>query len=325
MTQSNGTIRPLVAGDLSRVIEIDENNTGRSRKSFFEKRVDAALQEAKEFIYIAYEENDQVEGYLLARLQQGEFGVVQTVAVLDDIGVSQTCQKKGVGQALMEELVKLTKGKDIHEIRSQVDWSDQSVMHYFAASGFNLAPRYVYEREAGYLDGEVDEDDVEPIEVDFSDPSADDSAALSRDHVPCRSLGKEDLPALVKIDRKTMGYDRSAYYDRKVSEVIDESGIRVSLVAELDEHVVGFVMARVDFGGFGKTEPSAVIDTLGVDPDYAHQNVGSALLSQLMANLAVLRADKVQTEVGAKQLDLIGFLQKNGFAPSQTLSCSRVV
>ena len=47
----------------------------------------------------------------------------------------------------------------------------------------------------------------------------------------------------------------------------------------------GFLMARVDFGEFGRTEPTAVLDTIGVDPDYTRQHVGRALLEQLLLNL----------------------------------------
>ncbi|VAV95052.1 hypothetical protein MNBD_ALPHA02-1528 [hydrothermal vent metagenome] len=325
MTEFEGMMRPLTAGDLSQVIDIDENNTGRSRKGFFEKRVAAALKEPKRYVFIAYENDGAVQGYLLARLQKGEFGGESTVAVVDDIGVSSAAQGKGIGRHLMAELKSIVQKKDIHEIRSQADWNDQNILHFFAASGFDLAPRYIYERDAAYMDREVIEEDDEPFEVDFSDPSGDDSMALSRDKVPCRSLKENDLAALIKIDGKIMGYDRTSYYERKMKEIMQESGIRVSLVAELDDHVVGFVMARVDFGEFGQTEPSAIIDTLGVDPAYAHKHVGSALLSQLMANLTVLRTDRVRTEVGAKQLALQGFLQNNGFGTAQSLSLTMTV
>jgi len=315
-----GKLRPLTADDLSQVIEIDESNTGRSRKDFFEKRLAAALKDPKQYVYSAFENDDGIQGYLLARLQEGEFGGDKIIAVIDDIGVRHELQGKAIGRLLMEELTRIIQKRNIQEIRSQADWADQSMLRFFAAAGFKLAPRYIYERETGYLDRDITESDDEPLERDFSDPSGDDRAALSRDKVPCRSLKKEDGAAVIKIDRKIVGYDRSRYFNRIIEEVFQDSAIRVSLVAECDDHVVGFVMARVDFGEFGKTEPAAVIDTLGVDPGYAHRHVGSALLSQLLANLAVLRADYVRTEVGARQLGLQGFLQKSGFSTAQSLS-----
>ena len=78
-------------------------------------------------------------------------------------------------------------------------------------------------------------------------------------------------------------------------------------------------MARADLGDFGRTEPVAVIDTLGVDPEYAHRGIGRALLSQLFANLDALRVERVETIVPQRNLGLLGFLYAAGFAPSQRL------
>jgi ribosomal protein S18 acetylase RimI-like enzyme len=130
------------------------------------------------------------------------------------------------------------------------------------------------------------------------------------------------MPMLIRIDKKVTGQDHSAYYERKVNEVLNESGIRVSLVGELDGQVVGFIMARVDYGEYDRTEPIAVLDTIGVHPDFGNKNVGSALLAQLLGNLATLRLDKIRTQVDADHFDVLSFLMKNGFYPSQELAFS---
>ncbi len=160
-------------------------------------------------------------------------------------------------------------------------------------------------------------------EADFSSPDGDDFDALSRDRIPVRSMNADDLDALIAIDRRTTGSDRSAYYHRKQREVLHGSGVRVSLVAEQDGHPVGFIMARVDYGEFGHTAPEAVMDTIGVDPGYRGRGVGQALMSQLVANLATLRVENIRTELDWNDVDLINFLDELGFAPAQriVLSC----
>lgn len=164
-----------------------------------------------------------------------------------------------------------------------------------------------------------------PRETDYSRPSGEDFAALSRDRVPIRSLSERDFPHLVAIDHRLTGRDRSAYYELRLAESLNESGVRVSLVAELDGHVAGFVMARVDFGEFGRIDPEAVIDTIGVDPAYSHRNVGRALVSQLLQNLAALRVERVRTEVSWNSFGLLSFLERCGFRPSQRLVFRRTV
>jgi len=159
------------------------------------------------------------------------------------------------------------------------------------------------------------------VELDFSAPSGDAEDALSRDRVEIRSLHADDLPALLAIDRAITHEDRGEYLSHQFSEAMERSGIRVSLVAEGESgQPIGFMMARVDFGEFGRTEPEAVMDTLGVDPLYSHAGVGSALMSQLLANLRSLRVDKVRTGVRWNDYALLHYLEACGFRPSQRLA-----
>ena len=159
-------------------------------------------------------------------------------------------------------------------------------------------------------------------ERDYSQPLHDDFDAPSRDLVPVRSLIETDLDQIVRIDRRITNRDRSSYLRRKVDEALRETGVRISLVAEKDERVVGFIMARVDYGEFGQTDTVAVIDTIGVDPLEQSHNVGSALVSQLIRNLGSLRVDTVRTEVRWQDFGLNRFLAYCGFNPSQRVALS---
>jgi ribosomal protein S18 acetylase RimI-like enzyme len=165
----------------------------------------------------------------------------------------------------------------------------------------------------------------EAAEIDYSGPIADEFEALSRDKVPVRSLDSADLAALISIDRKITGRDRRVYFEERLEETLEQSAIRVSLVAELNGRPVGFIMARVDFGEFGRAEPEAVIDTIGVEPLYGHMEIGSALLSQLLTNLAALHVLEIRTELAWDEFALMSFLAHAGFRPSQRLALRRSI
>ncbi len=165
----------------------------------------------------------------------------------------------------------------------------------------------------------------EVAEIDYGKPAAPDFGPLARDRILVRTMVDSDLNALVAIDRRITRRDRSAYFQRKLVEALHESDVRVSLVAERDGGPVGFIMARVDFGEFGRMEPTAVMDTLGVDPDYHDQGVGRALLSQLLMNLMTLRVEQIRTEIDWRDLELLGFLDHCGFRPSQQLCFERAL
>jgi ribosomal protein S18 acetylase RimI-like enzyme len=154
------------------------------------------------------------------------------------------------------------------------------------------------------------------------DGRPDEGETLARDQVLVRSLQEADLGRVVRIDERITGRNRHAYYERKFSEALRESGVRISLVVETDGLVTGFVMARVDYGEFGQAEATATIDTIGVDPTASGARIGQALVSQLLVNLGALRVETVRTEVRWRDLELLGFLNSCGFAPAQRLSFS---
>jgi len=164
-----------------------------------------------------------------------------------------------------------------------------------------------------------------PLSPDAADTELDDHDAAHSDPVFVRTLSREDFAEVVRINRKIIGRDRTEYFERKFDEALHESAVQVSLVAEIDSRPVGFIMARVDPGDFGQTEPVAVIDTLGVDPLRAGNGVGKALLRQLLMNLGALRVDRVETQVATDNFDLLGFFLRNGGGPSQRLAfCKRL-
>ncbi len=143
------------------------------------------------------------------------------------------------------------------------------------------------------------------MEIDTDNPA--------RDLVLVRNLRADDLDLLVAIDAAATGRRRERFLALKVKQAFTDSGIAASLVAELDDHVVGFVLARVYYGEFGVVEPAAVLDVLGVHPDYRGRHVASALVDQLRTNLLGLGIPTLQTEVRWSSPELITFFQHEGF------------
>lgn len=150
--------RPLEADDLERVVAIDHAHAGQSRRHFFEKRLAAARLHPDDFIQVGVTRSGVLSGFAVARIQRGEFGREPTTAVLEAMGVEPESRHLGVGQLLMAELAKVAQGKGVRSLQSQVDWKDQDLLRFFAASGFELAPRLALERQVGELPDEPEED-----------------------------------------------------------------------------------------------------------------------------------------------------------------------
>ena len=134
-----------------------------------------------------------------------------------------------------------------------------------------------------------------------------------------RSLRRDDLARLVRMDQAITGRNRSTWYEGKLQRAMTESDVKISLGAEVDGTLVGAVLGSLHYGEFGLPEPIAVLDTILVDPSQARHGVGTALLDQLVKNLSALGIERLRTEVAWDEHDLNRFLASRGFSPAPRL------
>ncbi|MBM4059528.1 MAG: GNAT family N-acetyltransferase [Planctomycetes bacterium] len=139
------------------------------------------------------------------------------------------------------------------------------------------------------------------------------------DPVVVRNLRPRDLDAVILLDSKITGRKRTEYFKTKLAQALSDTGIQVSLAAEVDGQFAGFLLARVYYGEFGAMEQVAVLDTIGVNPNQRGVGVGKALLRQLQQNLRGLGIGSLATEVAWDDVELVAFFQKSGFRPAPRL------
>jgi len=324
---SGFTLRRLARNDLDSVVQIDASITGRSRRIYFERRLAAALHEPSLHVQYGLEQNGSLTGYILGRRLEGEFGSPDPALRLEVVGVKADRQGCGQGSKLLGMLETEAKRLDIGELRTLAAWRDHGMLRFLDRAGFQLGRNHVIDClvNAGHIASSAKDKVLAPehhhlgAEIDYSASPANDFEALPRDRIDVRSLAPEDVEGMARIDRTITGRDRGAYFARQLSEVLQDSAIRVSLVAHCDGSVAGYLTAKVDFGDFGRTEPVAVIDTIGVDPGLGGSGIGSAMLSQLCVNLEALQVERVETVIAREHIDLLAFFYKSGFAPSERL------
>jgi N-acetylglutamate synthase-like GNAT family acetyltransferase len=320
------TIRPLAREDLPAVIEIDASIEGHSRRTYVERRLAAALREPALHAQFAVSDGRGLAGYILGRVLMGEFGRSKASLRLELVGVRPDAQRGGAGSQLFDGLSQWAARHGIETLRTSATWSNAQMLAWLHAVGFRLAPEIVLGLAA---------DRAQPLEepaitlpeghgpgheADFGAPEANDHERMARGQVEIRPMAPGDLHEILRIDRAITGQHRSGYMESLLAESMEASRTRVSLVGRMDGAIVGFVMARADVGDFGRTEPVAVLDTIGVDPEYAHRGIGRELLARLMDNVSQLQVERVETLVRIADLELLRFFQREGFVPSQRLS-----
>jgi ribosomal protein S18 acetylase RimI-like enzyme len=140
------------------------------------------------------------------------------------------------------------------------------------------------------------------------------------DEVLVRNLRPRDLEAVILLDSKITGRRRAEYFKLKLAQALSDTGIQVSLAAEFDGTLAGFLLARVYYGEFGVTGQTAVLDTVGVAPNLRGKGIGRALLRQLRHNLEGLGISRLQTEVSWDDQALLRFFHQSGFRPAPRIS-----
>jgi ribosomal protein S18 acetylase RimI-like enzyme len=318
-------VRPLARGDLDAVVAIDATVERRVRRGYIERRLAAALREPEMHAQFAATDSRGVAGYILARTLRGEFGRAAPALRIELVGVRGDRRGQGIGERLLGALIEHGRARGVRELRTAASWNDHAMLRWLDGCRFDLAANHIVDCDVdggSYVearDARATSYDLPEAEIDFGASKGNDFERLARDAVDVRTLCADDLNDIARIDRALTGRDRQAYIGGKIAEALTDSGVRVSLTARLDDVIVGYVMARADLGDFGRLEPTAVVDTIGVDPEYAHRGVGHALMSQLFVNLGALRIDRVESVVAPQDLALLGFLYDIGFAPSRRL------
>jgi len=319
--------RPLAPSDLDAVVAIDAELTGRTRRAYFERRLAAALRQPALHLQFAAEQDGVFAGHALARVLEGEFGRSKPGLRLEVISVARPAQGRGIGRALHGALEQAARKRSIGELRTAAPWRDHAMLRFLAGAGYALSGALVLDcalRGSPLLARPESFNSPSRDKLgdpnDWSAPAANDFEQLARDIADVRLLTAKDIDDVVRIDHHVTGRDRRAYVQHALDEALRESGVRISLAARIDGVMAGYVMARADLGDFGRTEPVAVIDTLGVSPEYAHRGIGHALLQQLFLNLDALRIERVETLVAVRAAALLGFFLDAGFAPAQRLA-----
>jgi ribosomal protein S18 acetylase RimI-like enzyme len=134
----------------------------------------------------------------------------------------------------------------------------------------------------------------------------------SLENVKIRALKKEDLEAIVGIDEKVLGENRRGYWERKLGGMSNRSS-QISLVAEVEGEVVGFILGVISGWEFGVPETIGWMDTIGVDPVYQKKGVATALAYELVKHLRMIGVRTIYTLVSWNDWALLQFFHAMGF------------
>jgi N-acetylglutamate synthase-like GNAT family acetyltransferase len=138
-------------------------------------------------------------------------------------------------------------------------------------------------------------------------------------NVYVRNLEKGDLSLIVGIEERVTGIARPQYWEKRIeiSEAIRPHW--ASLVAEVDNRVVGFLLGRAGELEFGLPGTVAWIEIIGVDPAYRHHGIARSLVEQFGDSAEDHGIKTIFTLVNSQQSDMQQFFNRLGFTQGKML------
>ncbi len=132
------------------------------------------------------------------------------------------------------------------------------------------------------------------------------------ENVKIRTLRREDLDAIVEVERRVLGQVRKEYWERKLATV-DRAASEASFIAEKEGAVVGFILADVSGWEFGVADTSGWIETIGVAPEFQKKGLATALIQEAIKHFRSLGVKTIYTLVSWDDWDLLQFFRAMGF------------
>jgi ribosomal protein S18 acetylase RimI-like enzyme len=141
LAEEDVEIRVMRESDIGPVAEIDYKVFGKRRPEYYERKIAEVLDEERGRLVtsLVAEVGGQVAGFIMGSVYLGEFGIPETIASIDTIGVDPEFQRQGVAGYMLEEF-KTTVGKaGVSKIHTLVNWTDTDLLGFFANGGFVAA------------------------------------------------------------------------------------------------------------------------------------------------------------------------------------------
>ena len=137
-------------------------------------------------------------------------------------------------------------------------------------------------------------------------------AAEQKPQVIVRKITEDDIEDVLAIDRGITGNDRALTYASAPNSYVGGE-LGVSVVAEVDGKVVGFLLGQITDSPFGRSD-TALMLLMGVDPGYRRRSIGSRLVKAFEGCCREKGVNSVHVMVSWQDWWLLSFIKSMGFS-----------
>ncbi|MBI4291549.1 MAG: GNAT family N-acetyltransferase [Betaproteobacteria bacterium] len=130
-------MRIMKPSDLDAIVRIDEQTSRQNRREYYERKLAVLLDKLHTINSSLVAEIDgKVVGFIMGDIYFGEFGIPETSATIDTLGVDPALQHHGIASDLMDQFIMNMKVAGVNKIYTLVNWEDFGLERFFSRHKF---------------------------------------------------------------------------------------------------------------------------------------------------------------------------------------------
>jgi N-acetylglutamate synthase-like GNAT family acetyltransferase len=142
MAAENRIMRVLKRDDLKAVIAIDALVSKQQRDEYYERKFASILNSSHNVnSSIVCEIGGRVVGFVMGDVYFGEFGIPETNATIDTIGVHPDFTNRGVASEMLDQFMMNMKAAGVRKVYTLVNWDNFGLEKFFAHHKFSPSKR----------------------------------------------------------------------------------------------------------------------------------------------------------------------------------------
>ncbi len=142
------------------------------------------------------------------------------------------------------------------------------------------------------------------------------------DRVEIREITLKDAEAIQEIRKAISEDDADVDFVKIIEQQIAEGADKSSLVAFIDDRVVGYMISTTLLAGFG-IKKSAWIMAIGVLPESMGQGIGLKLANKICDIYKEKGINHIYSSVRWDSTDVLSFFKKLGFERSEFINLKK--
>ena len=169
----------------------------------------------------------------------------------------------------------------------------------------------------------------------------------SKAETKIRPMTLQDLDAIFSIDHKIRAMGKAVTYANLTTERIFTINRHVGrlakpvsyvdlisgdvsellafgFVAEVEDHVRGFILGRIEHAGEAATEVGQIL-IVGVHPDYSHRGIATELVNAICEKYHSRGIRKVHIGIDQRDKELLSFVEHIGFSVGHHIDYSKTL